>query len=268
MEPPTSLRTGNWRQGSILDVSPIAEELAKVGAPPCELAVIISQDCDVVADLTIEPAVELIVAELTAQPDTALLYGKNPRRICLPLSSGTGYLVLDVRHRYLVRKQSLAGHAPRMDLSLSTNDARALARWLGKRYTRDAFPDAFNARLRPAQKELERISKSPAGRHITTVFVMLDANNEELADGAGYHVVLWFGCQRDVLDSDARVEANQFASAFSRAVESCPGIVVDDWEVRSHDDITLADLELMKRFDLDFRSEAPKPGGGALRGGL
>jgi hypothetical protein len=143
-----------------------------------------------------------------------------------------------------------------------------LARWLGKRYTRDPFPDAFNARLRAAQKDLEKISKSAAGRHITTIFLMLDRKDDELEDGADYHVALWFACRHDVLDSDADVEANQFASAFSRALESCPGIVVDDYEVRSHDDITLADLELMKRFDLDFRSEAPKPGGAAPRGGL
>jgi hypothetical protein len=265
VESPTSLRTGNWRQGSILDAGPIAGELAKVRAPPCELAVVISQDCDVVADSTIEPAVEIIVAELAAQPDTALLYGRNPRRLCLPLSSGTGYVVLDVRHRYPIGKHALAGHAPRADLTLSAKDVRALARWLGKRYTRDAFPDAFNARLRPAQKELERISKSAAGRHVTTIFVMLEPKDDELDDGADYHVAIWFAWRRDVLDSDAGVEANQFASAFSHALESCPGIVVEDWEVRSHDDITLADLELMKRFDMDFRSEAPKPGGRVLR---
>jgi hypothetical protein len=263
VEPPNSLRAGNWRQGSIVDASPIAGELAKVAAPPCELAVVISQDCDVVADSTIEPAVEIIVAELAAQPDTALLYGKNPRRICLPLTSGTGYLVLDVRHRYPLSKQVLAGHAPRADLTLSEKDVRALARWLGKRYTRDAFPDAFNARLRPAQKELEKVSKSAAGRHITTIFLMLEPKDDELDDGTDYHVAIWFACRRDVLDSDTGAEANQFASAFSRALESCPGIVVDDWEVRSHDDITLADLELIKRFDVDFRSEAPKPGGAA-----
>ncbi|HEU4583423.1 MAG TPA: hypothetical protein VFS67_34430 [Polyangiaceae bacterium] len=177
--------------------------------------------------------------------------------------------MLDVRHRYPIGKHALAGHTPRADLILSENDVRVLARWLGKRYTRDAFPDAFNARLRPAQKELEKISKSAAGRHITTIFVMLDPKDDELEDGVDYHVVLWFACQRDVLDSDAGVEANQFANAFSHALESCPGIVVEeDSEVRSHDDITLADLELMKRFDLDFRSEAPKPGGSASRGGL
>ena len=32
-------------------------------------------------------------------------------------------------------------------------------------------------------------------------------------------------------------------------------------ELRAHSDITLEDLEVMKRFDWDFRSGAPKPGG-------
>jgi hypothetical protein len=163
VEPPNSLRTGNWRQGSILDARPIAEELAKVAAPLCEHAVVISQDCDLVADLTTEPAVEIVIAELAAQPDTALLYGKNPRRICLPLVSGSGYLILDVRHRYPIGKLALAGHTPRADLILSKKEVRALARWLGKRYTRDAFPDAFTRAGAARRRSWKRSRNLPRG---------------------------------------------------------------------------------------------------------
>jgi hypothetical protein len=63
----------------------------------------------------------------------------------------------------------------------------------------------------PAHKELEKVSKSAAGRYITTIFPMLDPKDDELDDGADYHVAMWFACRRDVLDSDAGVEANQFA---------------------------------------------------------
>src|SRR5688572_28222250 len=98
---------------------------------------------------------------------------------------------------------------------------------------------------------------------------MLDAEDDELDDAVDYHAVLWFACRPEVFESiEANAEANLFASDFCAVLKSCPGIVVDDWEVRSHEDITVADLALMKRFDFDFRSEAPKPSWGTLRGGL
>ena len=95
---------------------------------------------------------------------------------------------------------------------------------------------------------------------------MLNPEDDELDDAVDYHAVLWFACRPDVFEStEANAEANLVASGFCAVLKSCAGIVVDDWEVRSHEDITLADLELMKRLDFDFRSEAPKPGGSVLR---
>jgi hypothetical protein len=266
VELPPSLRSGNWRQGSILDADLIADELARLGADAsCCHAVVVSQDCDVVADATIEPTVELIAAALVAQPDNGFLHGKNPRQLCLSLSAGQGHILLDVRRRFQIPKEAIAGASPRFDLILPRKEIRLLARWLGKRYTRDAFPDSFNERLRPAQKQLEKISKSAAGAHITTIFIMLHPEDDELYDTGEYRAVLWFACRPEVFESlDANVEANLFANDFCAALKSCDGIVVDEWEVRSHEDITLADLELMQRFDLDFRSEAPKPGGSKL----
>lgn len=60
-------------------------------------------------------------------------------------------------------------------------------------------------------------------------------------------------------------DANLFTNDSCAALKSCHGTSEDDWEVRSHEDITVADLELLKRFDFDFRSESPKPGGSTLR---
>lgn len=159
-----------------------------------------------------------------AQPDNGLLHGKNPRQLCLSLSAGQGHLLLDVRQRFQI----------------------------------------LNERLRPVQRQLEKISKSASGAHITTIFIMLNREVEELDGAVDYHAVLWFACRHDVFESiDAAAAANTFANAFCAALKGSAGVVVDDWEVRSHEDITLADLELMKRLDFDFRSEAPKPGGAA-----
>ena len=44
-------------------------------------------------------------------------------------------------------------------------------------------------------------------------------------------------------------------------LQSCAGIRLQGIEVRSEADISLDDLRLMKRLDLDYRSHAPKPGG-------
>jgi hypothetical protein len=148
------------------------------------MAVVVSQDCDVVAPLEVEADIELIAAKDVAVPDPGTLHGKHPRKLTLPLVNSPRYLELSVRHRTFVPKARLLECKPDSDSRLSNNDVRTLARWLGKRYTRDAFPDTFNTRLSSARGKLERLSKSEAGKAVATILVSIEHGNVELPDTA------------------------------------------------------------------------------------
>ena len=255
------LRQLGWRQGSVLGPSLVAGLSDRLPAD-AEVAVAVSQDCDAVAETTIEESVEIIPGTETETPDAGLLHGRHPRRIALPFEGSDFHLVLDIRRRVCISKSALAEVAPDGSRILSPRNVRQLARWLAKRYLRDAFPDAFNSRLHVARGRFDKLSKAEHGKRVSAIFVSMEEPNAELPSDRPYRVALYFACRPVALD-DPKVAAaiERFATEFVDAMKSCKGIVVDEYEVVGHDRITLENLEDFKRFDFDYRSAAAKPGG-------
>jgi hypothetical protein len=256
------LRARGWRQGSVVSAA-ACESLGFERPDPASLAVVTSQDCDIVANLELESTIELIAASVSTTSNGGTLFGKNPRRLSLPLTNSSGFLTLDIRQRAFVSKAILCQFTPNPDARLCDRDVRTMARWLGKRYTRDAFPDAFNDRLEVVRKKLDKISKKEISKPVTSILVLMKTGNVELPDNESYLISLWFVFRDDHVNSDLlRSQAERFAQDFTDIINSCDGIIVDeDPEVRSLRDVTLEDIEVMKRLDLDYRSIAPRPGG-------
>src|SRR5664280_2710217 len=100
------LRASGWRQGSIVSAL-VCNQLDLVRPEGATLAVVVSQDCDVVAREDVEPEIELVAATSVQEPDPGTLYGKHPRRLTLPLENSHRYLELSARHRTFVPKALL-----------------------------------------------------------------------------------------------------------------------------------------------------------------
>jgi hypothetical protein len=66
-----------------------------------------------------------------------------------------------------------------------------LVDWIAKRYTRPAFPDAFNERRAGSAKKIGKELKKN-GKLITGIFLFISPN-EECAAGESYQVVLRVG---------------------------------------------------------------------------
>jgi hypothetical protein len=253
------LRALGWHQGALIAVS-AETELAALLPPDSGHAIVASQDCDIIAPVSLEATVDLLPAALGAAPSGELLYGKHPRRLCVALENGQ-FATVDIRQRATVDKGVVATTSPIGGAPAKLPDRKVLAKWLGKRYSRHAFPDAFNERLRAQKSKLDALSKRPQSRSITAILLQLDTE-DELEPHETYRVVLWFACRpSNAQDLESRRQIEEYAAAFAKALGVCAGVQVDDFEVRSHLDINLDDLELMKRFDFDYRSEAPSPGG-------
>lgn len=237
-----------WRQGHIADI-----EQLQLSDDAYSHAVLISQDCDIVAAPDVEPAAEYVLARIVPTGDPSLAAGKNPRRLQLQLLDGT-YLELDLRRRGSVPKQQLLTAQPSA-VAFKKSDLGVLARWLGKRYSRASFPDEFNRRLEKQASRLAKLSKKEAAIDISAVFVSLDPSTEDLPPEVPYQVILWIACPVEVYENAtqlAKVEA--LATKFGDAFVACDGISLLEVEVRSHADITLADLETLKKIDFDHRS--------------
>jgi len=159
------LRNEGWDQGSRISADDVlylahgtdhltpaaAQAAAQAGAhtgqtlavlaqqdAPRDGAVLISQRCDIVADLNAEPLVEA-VAILRWPDDRAL---PQPNSVRLFTLDDRERLVADARWRLQFEKPLLPSGSPRQ-LVLGDR-ARTFAAWCARRYHRHPFPDAFN----------------------------------------------------------------------------------------------------------------------------
>ena len=253
----TQLRAAGWRQGSV--VSP--DSLAALGYPTHDVAILVNQDCDVVQSTDVEPEVELILGQRRHAPRPDCPFGRNPRELDLLLTNEAGAVSFRIRDRVSVSKESLSAHRPSSAM-LDPVERRTLARWIAKRYTRPAWPDAFNERLGHVEDRLERLFKNEASIPISAILVMLDPPDEELPDGEDYQVAVWLTVEvGSQLDSVAAKRAATFEVRLAEILRSCAGINLREIETRSEADVSLDDLRHFRRFDRDYRSVAPKPGG-------
>ena len=157
------LRALGWHQGALIAVVPGSQLAGLLGADATHV-VVASQDCDVVANVSTESCVDVLPASLADDAAGDLRYGKNPRRLCLELSNGQ-FANVDIRRRRTVEKAAVVDTAPLVQACVPS-DRKILARWLGKRYARPAFPDEFNARLDAEKKKFVKLSKRDEGKLI------------------------------------------------------------------------------------------------------
>ena len=275
------IRAAGWRQGSIARPADtralLAASVDRVPEPGESVVrlVAVTQDCDLVQEPDIEPFVEFIVCRETPAVEPLYRHGRNPRLLHLQTVGEAGpgpRLHISIHDRFRVGKETLTGTAVDAELRLDPSDARLLGRWIAKRYTRPAFPDAFNARLVAVDGRLERLHKSREGEIVTGVF--LDVADDENADDVAYEIAVRITARTEAWDDEATLAAlSRFEERFSTILDDCPGFVITDDDIQTlpEDDLTLADLRRFRRLDRDYRSlperagvEPPADGGGEL----
>jgi hypothetical protein len=240
-----------WRQGSVCD----AKELGLAGASTPSstaqaLAILVSHDCDIVhRNKANEPNVEWLVAHQIEKLKTQFLYGKNPRRLHFE-HAGKCYEAL-AHNRLTTPRDWLckfaAGPLPKLPLPLTGQ----IANWLGKRYSRPAFPDEFNKRLENLSAIQEAIAK--AHDFLRAILIRLDPIDKELAAEEQYQVSL-FGIMFDRNYNDAikREKCQALISEIESLLSECNGVEVNDCSLRSDVDVSLADLDVLVEWDFDY----------------
>ena len=275
------VRAAGWRQGSIARPADtealLAASVDRVPEPGESTVRLVAttQDCDLVQEPEIEPFVEFIVGRETEAVEPLYRYGRNPRLLHLQTAgedeSGP-WLHVSIHDRFRVGKETLIGIEVDQEIRLEPDDARLLSRWIAKRYTRPAFPDAFNARLDAADRRLEKLYKSREGEIVTGVF--LDVADDEIVDDVPYEIAVRITARAGAWEYEpTRAALSRFEERLSTILDDCPGVIVadDDIQTMPEDDLTLADLRRFRRLDRDYRSlperagvEPPADGGGEL----
>lgn len=264
------IREAGWQQGSLLCRTDHATMLsAAVDTPPFGseepvCLIVINQICDLVANPDIEPHVELVCGRFVDRPDPIYRHGRNPRRIHLALSCGgntTRWIDISIHDRVRVRKEAFGEMRPDGDTILPDQDIHLLRRWIAKRYTRPAFPDAFNERLATVEKKLEALWKSPAAYPVTGIY--LQVSGAEFPHEVPYELGIRITARAEAWEDKGQLaQLDQFEETFSEILEDCSGLVIanDDIQTIPESDMTVADLRIFKRLDVDYRSSPDRPG--------
>jgi hypothetical protein len=260
-----------WRQLGMVSAALVEESREfvpdHVQLIASDLVVVVSHDCDVCSAQESEPKVELMaIQELEASSlDGTLTNLKSPRvlQFAGDLISSDGETIRDgffearAHRRWWVPREVLLGSPP--EAMLVPTPPNVIARWLGRRYDRPAFPTEFNRRISPVDSKITDLMKRQ-GDLITGLFLTLNTE-EELGPEDSYDVVLLGLLREETADLDTRDKADELVAQSAAHLGACEGIDVKDYAVKSDAEISVADLRKLRRLDQDnlsYRAGTPE----------
>jgi hypothetical protein len=262
-----------WRQGCALTDETVEKfALRDARAPELTLVVVVSHDCDLAASPDKEPEIELIVGRQIEKADGNFTHAKTPRVLHIEFATPVGgkFVELSATKKVRVAKSDFADHEPRREFQLGPTEQSILQRWLGARYRRAAFPDAFEKRLNEsgASARLTKILR-PAGKHICAIFFDVDDGNEvqrnEPNDCYTLTIVLLYTSQPNSHESEAvalkvreQIES-LFKELFLNKENSWRDIELLECMIMSDQALTYAQSVLLKQWRLEHLSLREDP---------
>lgn len=208
--------------------------------------VVITQDCDIVHEETDEePFIEFIIGNFSEAKSCK--NGRSPRK--LHLENNGQILEFIIHNRFFVKKDSLIGFEfSDVLFELTSDNTKILKKWLGNRYTRAAFPDEFNTRLKNAK--VEKITEKGISSKVSHIF--FEVEDRELSSEEIYQLNVMV-----VVDNSDDVDKNAIEDAYFEVFDNIEGIETN-LRVVTEDEVTLKDLQNYKRWDKDSISFSKK----------
>lgn len=244
-----------WQQGSVVPADLLRKLRADGHVPTSwveqDIAVVITHSCDLQNHhAASEPTVELLRGQVIPVLEGNFAHAKNPRTMDIEWRDGTANtrLRFQIVDRIVVPRESVLGSPPPMK-ALPDLLTKQIARWVGKRYWRQAFPDAFNERVRPVQSAL-RTSLRKAGVWVSGIYVAVETS--ELPSNIPYSVDLVATMRREDFEIATKRDAVQGAiDQFAAILDSADGIEMNETTLVSEAQISLDDLRILMRWDYD-----------------
>jgi hypothetical protein len=262
-----------WRQGHVLTDNTVDKfGLRDARALEKTLVVVISHDCDIAASPDKEPDIELIIGRQIVKADGNFTHAKTPRvlHIAFTTPAGAKLVELAAPKKARVAKIDFADEEPWREYQLGPAGLSILQRWLGARYRRAAFPDAFDKRLDESRAG-KRLSKilATAGEHIPAIFFDVDDGNEvqrhEPTDTYTLRIILLHTSQPNFRESETvalkvreQIES-LFKELFFKMNKSWREIELVDCMVMSDAALTYAQSTLLKQWRLEHLSLREDP---------
>jgi len=248
-----------WRQGLVLPTSDTQlTENARREIGENDRLLIVSQTCDLIHEsFDREPYFEVLCLHpLDKEPEGGYRGGKNSRRIEFSLElvqgNASDWYALPYE-RHLVDRNLLIEKATPCTSIEDGQTLEMILRWLSRRYTRTAFPEAFvnsmNTRKREIGKKLSRLNAS-----VSNVYIRL-LPFEELDDGSEYSIELMLVMDAVIFDDKTHYQnCDAIRKQLENQLTKCDGIVVDNVSIESTASLTIEDLKGYLEWDYSYLS--------------
>lgn len=253
-----------WRQGDIFTYrSPEGNSFN---------GIIASHDCDICA-ADMEPHIEAMSLEHREEADGNLTLGKNVRRLhCAPLLPDGSREVIEIsmHSKRAIAKEDFFANATKEPHELDATEIGVFRRWLASRYSRPAFPDAFEALLSQKLREkIDKLSKRD-GTCIQGIYFNLDEGRmvERTPDDL-YQLAIWVAYDPSRLQDEdlpdrfaSRLEQIFTGEFFVEKNDSWSGIQLTGCSAISIRQFPVALANGMKSWRVDHRSHTGEDNAG------
>jgi hypothetical protein len=260
-----SFLESEWRQGTILPHNLLPDSTLAVPLTTDAKLLLISHDCDLVnSSYDAEPFVELLVARAKpiAGRDGRMFNGKNPRKLQFTAKENgeTQLYEINVHEKYRVKREILETGTRDKTVEIAAKDVLLIAKWAGRRYYRPSLPSALMGRAAPVKDKLSKKLKN-SGEDISRVYAGLNTL-EELPDAEPYRLILRIVVSSETCEDESREQrALSVVSEMRKLLSQCQGIVVEDADLVTESEMTLADVQQMNPWDFDYLSPEEEPSG-------
>lgn len=249
----SKISENGWRQGCCLSITTDHNLLDKNGtALKKGLYILISQDCDILNFAPEkEPYIELLFIELK-NINGDLTHGKNPRKLHIRVNQDKEkYGECLPYNRVFLRKENLINLSPHQDIQVKDKDLRVLITWLGKRYSRSAFPDTFNKRTKDISKKIRNIIEKYA---INSRGLYLRLNTEkELSEEEIYKLEFYLLIDPKEFE-ESKEQLYDGLEQIYQQLSNVPGIAIIKYALRTTQEINVYEFEELKPLDFDYLS--------------
>ncbi|MBL7007283.1 MAG: hypothetical protein ISR78_09400 [Spirochaetia bacterium] len=249
------IQKNNWKQGVIVE-NPLKERLISDSQfydrlKDSDGLVLYTQDCDLInLSLDKEPFVEFFCVKKVESINNNFSFGKNPRKIHVKVGD-------DIIYEFDINKRLVVDRSVLTDISLDVGNQRipknemdVVLEWFSKKYSRPAFPDAFNDIIRDIPKIDRKLTKlNSEYPSIKRLFFSIEPDRE-IADTDNYHLTIRILLAGLSFESDVE-NIDEIVLKFEELFKT-ERIIIDEIVCSYEDQMTIYELGIYSHWDKDY----------------
>ena len=262
------LIAGGWKQGVILDLGSLLQAGVAV-MEGCVGFLVLTQTCDCInPDFGKEPHLELLplVPRKTkkGKPDPDFENGQNPREIhfWITLRGEPMCVFSRIKDIQLIPRERIEAYRFSDEIVISREEIDDIVEWRAARYSRTAFPEAFETAFRTIKEGFsEIIARNESA--IESLLISISPFGE-IEEGDGYEITLHMMVTPAVMGQAETIESlKESAREIEDLFTSCAAFVDAECAVTGLDEMTLWNSRKLldfSRYDyLSFGKEDASP---------